>query len=114
MIGANERWTPGIGDPTPLGWATVVCYAVAFFLCIACLHADVHSRTSRRFWAMTSAIVAFLGINKQLDLQTWLTQTGRDLALQHGWYEERQVVQLTFIAALVAAALLALIVLHAA
>jgi hypothetical protein len=40
----------------------------------------------------------FLGINKQLDLQTALTETGRYLAHYQGWYEQRQLIQLAFIA----------------
>jgi hypothetical protein len=47
-----------------------------------------------------------LGINKQLDLQTALTELGRVLALSQGWYEQRQVVQFWFIAALAATCLL--------
>jgi hypothetical protein len=42
-----------------------------------------------------------LGINKQLDLQSWLTQVGRDLAKAQGWYAERQSVQTAFIEILV-------------
>jgi hypothetical protein len=38
-----------------------------------------------------------LGINKQLDLQTALTELGRVLAYDQGWYEERQTVQVWFI-----------------
>jgi hypothetical protein len=38
-----------------------------------------------------------LGINKQLDLQTALTEFGRVLADNQGWYDKRQVVQVWFI-----------------
>ena len=44
--------------------------------------------------------MALLGVNKQLDLQTWFTQTGRDLALAQGWYLQRRLVQEVFIIAL--------------
>ena len=30
----GDRWRPGIGDPTVLGWATVVAYALSFVLCV--------------------------------------------------------------------------------
>ncbi len=38
-----------------------------------------------------------LGINKQLDLQSALTELGRLLASQEGWYDQRQLVQIWFI-----------------
>ena len=38
-----------------------------------------------------------LGVNKQLDLQSLLTQVGRDLALSQGWYEQRAKAQVNFI-----------------
>jgi hypothetical protein len=43
-----------------------------------------------------------LGVNKQLDLQTWLTQEGRDMARSEGWYGDRRPVQVVFIAVLAA------------
>jgi 4-amino-4-deoxy-L-arabinose transferase-like glycosyltransferase len=45
-------------------------------------------------------MMALLGINKQLDLQSWFTQLGRDFALAQGWYVHRQAVQAAFIVAL--------------
>jgi hypothetical protein len=99
------RWTPGIGDPTVLGWVTVAAYAAAFVLCLACARRETRGSASRRFWLASAIIMALLGVNKQLDLQTWFTQVGRDLALAQGWYERRQVVQVDFIAALALGAL---------
>jgi hypothetical protein len=42
--------------------------------------------------------LVFLGFNKQLDLQTLLTLTGRRIAIAQGWYENRRIVQLFFVA----------------
>ncbi|MDP1659977.1 MAG: hypothetical protein Q8L73_11605, partial [Methylotenera sp.] len=39
-------------------------------------------------------------INKQLDLQSWLTQIVKDMALANGWYEHRRPLQTAFIAIL--------------
>ena len=50
-------------------------------------------------------IMGLLGVNKQLDLQTWLTEVGRDLALEYGWYAHRRVVQALFIAVMMVAGL---------
>ena len=30
---ADGRWVPGIGDPSLMGWLTVVAYFVTAFLC---------------------------------------------------------------------------------
>jgi hypothetical protein len=72
---------------------------IAYFLAVAlCLHAAWRSAGSnRRIWTAVSVILALLGVNKQLDLQSLLTQIGRDLARDEGWYEFRQRVQATFL-----------------
>ncbi|MCE8442687.1 isopropylmalate isomerase, partial [Rhodovulum sulfidophilum] len=50
-----------------------------------------------------------LAINKQLDLQSALTATGRCLAKLQGWYGQRRAVQTEFIAAIGTLSLLSLI-----
>lgn len=114
---ADGRWRPGIGDPSPLGWATVAGYAAAAWLCwAAARRATRTARTVARlapveaanqralaaFWLGACGLLALLGVNKQLDLQSLLTQVGRDLAIAQGWYEGRARVQLAFVAALAA------------
>jgi len=42
-------------------------------------------------------VLLLLGINKQLDLQTALTEIGRMMARSEGWYGMRRAVQLVFI-----------------
>jgi hypothetical protein len=52
-----------------------------------------------------------LGLNKQLDLQTWVLQTLRRTAYEGGWYDKRREYQVRFIgAALVLAAVTAALV----
>ena len=110
---SDGRWQPAIGDPTLMGWVTVVAYGATALL------AFVSARTLRRdrarsaiegdlsrFWATLALFLLLLGINKQLDLQTLFTQLARDLALAQGWYEERRRYQLTFIGAVVVAGVL--------
>lgn len=106
----DGRWRPGIGDPTVVGWLTVAGYFVAALACLRAARRD-HARTGPRpaFWLGLFALVAFLGVNKQLDLQSLLTQTARDFFRQAGLYEQRRTYQVAFIAA-VAAAGLALVV----
>src|SRR5882672_2703243 len=63
-------------------------------------HSSKRERTisSEKYtWRAVSILFLALGINKQLDLQTALTELGRVLAYNQGWYGERQTVQVWFI-----------------
>ena len=51
----------------------------------------------RTLWLGLAVVLLLLGINKQLDLQTALTELGRISAKAYGWYEVRRRVQLVFI-----------------
>ena len=99
-----DGWHAGIGDPTAMGWFTVAAYALAAILCgRAALEQRGVSREKFIFWTMLAAITAVLAVNKQLDLQTWLTFTIKRMAQAQGWYEERRIVQLVFIIAIAGA-----------
>jgi hypothetical protein len=105
------NWRPGIGDPTIGGWVTVVLY---FLACVSCWKTagvvrvrDRDSQNDRYVWRAISVSFFALGINKQLDLQTALTELGRILAHADGWYEQRQTVQLYFIMAVAVVCLMA-------
>ncbi len=109
-IGSDGRWYPGIGDPSIGGWVTVAGYCGAALLAYRALRlhsrhqsgsAPEDARTLALFWFLVLCAMLLLGINKQLDLQSWLTQVGRDLAKAQGWYAERQSVQTAFIEILV-------------
>jgi uncharacterized membrane protein len=97
------HWSPGIGDPTIIGWVTVVFYAVAAVLCWRtareCKKFPPRKaiRQEIKLWRFLSITLWFLCFNKQLDLQTAFTEIGRMIALQNGWYEQRQVYQKMFI-----------------
>lgn len=125
------HWTPGIGDPSLMGWATVVLYGGAALLCWSASGAADPSGGSilerglwgrrergrdRRFWRCLALVFAVLAINKQLDLQSLLTELARIEALGHGWYDDRRFWQVAFIAGLtlcgLAAALAGAIVLR--
>ena len=56
-------------------------------------------RASFAFWALLMVLFVFLGLNKQIDLQTWLTDVGRRMAQAQGWYDQRAQVQAVFIGA---------------
>lgn len=117
------EWSPGIGDPTFMGWFTVVAYLVVAWLCVRALQVEKRGpprpffatvgallRVMRKhwprpplparraaLWLVLAAIFLALGINKQLDLQTLVTEIGRVLAHRGGWYEERRFVQAIFV-----------------
>lgn len=106
MSTENGRWAPGIGDPTIMGWVTVVIYFGAAFLCFwAVLKTYANQdniipgqdKALKLFWFCLSVFLIILGTNKQLDLQSLLTQVGKDMAIAQGWYEKRRVVQFLFI-----------------
>lgn len=93
----SERWSPGIGDPTVMGWLTVAAYGLCSLACFAA--AGVRP-LDRRFWALLFVMLLLLGVNKQFDLQSGLTAIGRCLSQFQGWYDERRHVQFWFIVSL--------------
>jgi hypothetical protein len=90
------NWRPGIGDPDLAGWLTVALYLVAVLSAWKTSRSIAYP-TERQLWRAISVLFVGLGINKQLDLQTALTELGRIIAFRQGWYGERQSVQLWFI-----------------
>lgn len=93
------HWSPGIGDPTIGGWVTVALY---FFAMISCWRTSItlvrrHGSSEHRIWLAIALLFLFLGINKQLDLQSALTEIGRMIAFDEGWYGQRRSVQAFFI-----------------
>lgn len=90
-------WKPGIGDPSLYGWLTVAAYAFGAFCCWGASRRK--STSEHRFWLVLTCVMAFLCVNKQLDLQTLFTDIGRAEAKTHGWYEQRHEYQVAFIVA---------------
>jgi hypothetical protein len=78
---------------------SVSCWVLAYASVLARKPALADARRSRErcAWRSISVLFLLLGINRQLDLLTTLTQAGRILAHSEGWYEQRQLFQLTFI-----------------
>jgi hypothetical protein len=100
----DGRWRPGIGDPTVMGWVTAVAYLVAALGCgWAAGREPLPDGTRRaglsRFWLALACLMVGLGINKQLDLQSLLTQIGRDVLKANDLYGQRRPLQVGFIVA---------------
>lgn len=51
-------------------------------------------------WVLLAIFFLLLGINKQLDMQTWFVESIKDLSIQHGWYEQRRGLQIAFVSTL--------------
>jgi hypothetical protein len=92
-------WRPGMGDPTIMGWLTVAAYFLAAWLCWRTWQAERRCPSSAKpmFWLLATAFLVLLGINKQLDLQTLITQLARRWVRAAGWMDERRQLQLLFI-----------------
>ena len=100
-----ENWDPKIGDPTPVGWLTVAAYLLTAGLLIYHLwkSPEIYRQNLRQHATILTVaflVMAFLGANKQLDLQSLFTAVGRDVAREQGWYEIRRTYQYLFIALL--------------
>lgn len=92
-----ERWSPGIGDPGPVGWSIVLAYLVAAGASLSLAARRDRDTAERVFWTISGAGLLFLAINKQLDLQSLLTAGGRCAAQLQGWYDGRRAVQAALI-----------------
>lgn len=92
----NGKWSFGIGDPTIIGWLIVAAYITAAVLCGRCayLARKDQQRKYLTFWLTITIILALLAVNKQLDLQTLVTDIARKMAKQQGWYEHRRGFQM--------------------
>ena len=107
---ASIRWRPGIGDPSFMGWFTVAAYAVGAVLALVANQSDPSGEETRprrirkRLWLAVALVMTCLCFNKQLDLQSLLTDIARAIANEQGWYGERRGVQKGFILLVIAGA----------
>lgn len=103
LVVEDGVWRPGIGDPTFMGWLTVVVYFVTAYMCHRCFKRlrRVRPRAPEpvvMWWLGLTVALSALGVNKQLDLQSLVTTVGRSIAQSQGWYEDRRAVQFVFVA----------------
>ena len=93
----NISWVPSIGDPTIIGWLTVIVYFIVALICLKAAFISKNDKSIKIFWIFLTFFLIFLGLNKQLDLQTLFTLIGKNLAIEQGWYENKRTVQIAFI-----------------
>ena len=102
---AFSPWSPSIGDANLTGWSITAFYVVVAVFCARSARAAALALPMQRrevlFWWVCAFAMGFFAINKQLDLQTLMTDLGRCIALEQGWYEDRRDVQQRFLAAVV-------------
>ncbi|PIE22420.1 MAG: hypothetical protein CSA62_12455 [Planctomycetota bacterium] len=98
-LGPIDRWLERLGDSAPIDLVITFAYFACAWLGWRASRSEDRSSTESVAqllrWLAISLIA--LGINKQLDLQILLTQSGRWLAWHQGWYGERRSVQLAFL-----------------
>jgi len=101
---ADAGWQPHWDNPDWRGWTVVAAYVAAAAFCawaaLARGKMGTNERYSSAIWWLLALGLLFLGINKQLDLQTLVIDLGRQAALAGGWIGEKRRVQLAVCAVL--------------
>ena len=72
-------------------------YFIVSLLYLKAAFITKNDKSIKIFWFSLTFFLVFLGLNKQLDLQTLFTLIGRNLAIEQGWYESRRIIQIGFI-----------------
>jgi hypothetical protein len=90
-----------------MGWLTVASYALAAWLCWRALTLrEGMGDSERSVWRALCPTMVALGLNKQLDLQSALTEVGRMTLRSLDLYAYKQVTQLSLIASVAIAGLI--------
>lgn len=116
----------GVGDPTLGGWLVALAYVVAAVASFAAMRRFVTNarlldgvdsreaadqRTLGRLWLVVGVLMLAMAANKQLDLQTLVSERVRSVARARGWYDNRRPVQAAVIVAVGVLSLVAVAVL---
>jgi len=97
---ANLGWQPQWDNPDFRGWSVVAAYVVAAAFCartaLAGRKMEAEEVRESVLWRVLALGLLFLGINKQLNLQTLLIVLCRRAMLFAGWEKEGRTAQLVF------------------
>ncbi len=98
----SNQSTPWINfdDHSFFGWMTVLAYFLTSIRTGYKAKAALHHGKDVIFWLLLTGMIIFLGLNKQLDLHTNLTEVLKEMAKSQGWYGERRKLQVLFIVVL--------------
>ena len=116
-IFSNIIWQPGIGDNNGWGWSAVALYYVTALLAGALVWQSGRSqpqsvaRQDRRFFAGLALLFLGLGLARQTGALRWLTNLGRAVAWEQGWYTHRTLPQQQIIAGIYYSAIVLLLIL---
>src|SRR5688572_21329675 len=92
-------WEPKIGDPSFVGWFTVLSYYLCAGLSVAWIVKGWLRRNGRlrRFRIITTIVILVLGISKQFNLPGAVTEIGRLVADQNAQYYVRRWAQVLMV-----------------
>lgn len=93
----EASWQADFGDRSLYGWLTTLAYFIVFFRAAYLAYTAKLNIESPAFWLSIAMLLLLLGLNKELDLQTNITQYFRGLAREQGWYADRRYFQKMFI-----------------
>ena len=96
-----HAWVSGAGDQSLVGWLITIGYLVGAVLSLRAARSA--GGEEARLWLCLGLVFLLLGVNKQLDIHSLVTQMLRDLAKAGGWYQDRRIFQAIFIALIVIA-----------
>jgi len=91
-------WSPRIGDPSIVGWLTVCAYFATAWLCRRARNAARHEvaagavHRSAALWTALFALFVVLGVIKQFDLLSAVTQLGRMSLRELGWVNHKRAL----------------------
>ena len=88
-------WKPGIGDPSFMGWFTVFSYYLAASLCLVKMISRTLSLGKKgwHYWGFMCLALIVLGLIKQFNLLSAVTEMWRIIARYGGWMEQRRIFQ---------------------
>jgi hypothetical protein len=88
-------WSPGIGDPSLMGWFTVFSYYFTASICFLKMFSKRvrQQKQALIFWGIICFSMVVLGMIKQFNLLTAMTEIGRIIARSDGWIGQRAIIQ---------------------
>jgi hypothetical protein len=94
---------PFAGDPTLLGWTTFALYLIAVVLSFraAKVSRSRNQAVVGQVWSWIALGLLVLGLNKQLDLQTWIIHFAGRIAKRENVYEYRRTLHALFFLGLI-------------